>query len=86
MLTHVLLQHCVPVGQATQVAPPVPQNSLLVPIRQVPLVASQQPLEQLTEVHTDTQVCSRHSWPVGQLTQVVPPLPQAVLAVPGLQV
>jgi hypothetical protein len=57
---------------------------LVVPALQVWVVASQQPVEQLSAVHT--QLWSwPHSVPAGHSTQTTPPLPQAPLAVPGSQ-
>src|SRR5919199_470790 len=79
--TQVPFWHSKPAGHATQVAPPVPQNALVFPWRQVsdwpPATAgaSQQPA-QLRAV--EPRVPSRDSRPAaGRLTQVTPPVPQA---------
>ena len=72
-----------PVGQVTQVTPPVPHAWLVLPVRQV--VPSQQPA-QVPGPHRLTQLPLWHCVPLGQLTQVAPLRPQAVSEVPVLQV
>lgn len=72
-----------PVGQVTQVTPPVPQMALVVPARQV-LPAPQQPFGQLVASHTHDLLT--HLVPEGQLTQMTPLEPQAVSELPVLQV
>lgn len=71
-LTHVPFWHVVPVGQATHVRPPVPQNWFEVPALQV--FPSQQPLGQLAGVQTHVPLW--HSVPAGHAMQVTPPVPQ----------
>jgi hypothetical protein len=72
-LTQEPLWHVVPVGQATQVTPPVPQNWFEVPALQV--LPSQQPLGQLAGVQTQVPLWhSRFAAP--QFTHGVPPVPQ----------
>jgi hypothetical protein len=76
-----LALHSVPVGQATQTAPAVPQAVFAVPGSH--LLSLQQPLGQLAGVHTQL-LSAPHSVPVGQATQTAPAVPQAVFAVPAL--
>ena len=81
MHTHEPFWHCVPLGQATQVTPPVPQAAFVLPVLQV--LPSQHP-EQLAVVHTHEPFW--HCVPLGQATQVTPPVPQAWFVLPALQV
>jgi hypothetical protein len=58
--------------QSTQALPPAPHLRLEVPARQV--VPSQQPFGQLVE--SQTQLPPTQRWPLPQLVQVPPPVPQ----------
>jgi hypothetical protein len=72
--------------QFMQTAPPEPQALLAVPSRQV--FPSQQPV-QLEALQVDcegTHAPAEHTVPAPHLTQATPPVPQALLAVPGWQV
>jgi hypothetical protein len=59
-----------------QATPPVPQNWLVSPVRQV--LPSQQPVEQLAVVHTQVPLLL-HSSPAGHATQATPLVPQCWL-------
>ena len=81
-LTQEPFWHCVPVGQLTQTAPPVPQAVFVLPDWQV--LFWQQPLGQLVALQTQeplTQVV-----PVGQATQATPFEPHAWFVLPARQV
>ncbi len=75
-----------PGGQGKQAPPPVPQADVLVPDSHLPN-ASQQPVGHDDELHVapshapETQVS-----PDGQARHALPPLPQALVLVPGWQV
>jgi len=72
--THAPLEHVVPVPQALQAAPAVPQVELL-DVRHWP-VESQQPLGQ--EVALQTHAPPEQAWPVEHASQALPPEPHVV--------
>ena len=81
-LTQLPFWHVVPVGQLTQMIPPVPQAVLVLPGWQV--LFWQQPFGQLRAVHTHEPFW--HVVPVGQDTQPTPPVPHTWFVLPGWQV
>ena len=72
MQTHLPDAQVVPVPQAAQATPPVPQVGLL-EVWHLPL-ESQQPFGQ--ELASQTHLPPLQAWPVAQGAQVAPPVPQ----------
>ena len=81
--THAPLTQVVPLGQATQATPFVPQCWLLLVWH---VLFWQQPLAQFAGPQRLTQEPFWHCVPLGHATQAPPPVPQAALVFPGLQV
>ena len=79
--TQLPLEHVVPVGQAPQVTPLLPQAAFVLPARH--WLFWQQPA-QLAAVHTHEPFW--HVVPAAHWMQATPLLPQAALVVPALQV
>jgi hypothetical protein len=72
-------------GQAVHSSPPVPQNVVVVPVWQTPLVL-QQPVGHVDALHGGgSHVPALHVSPVGHARQVSPSVPQAPVVVPVSQ-
>jgi hypothetical protein len=84
--THAPARHASPGGHGSHGKPPAPQAEVLVPASHLPAL-SQQPVMHVRGLHVrPSQAPVRQASPVGQASHACPPLPQAVVLVPGWHV